>query len=273
MIMDRNRLLMLAAMLAAVIVVAGGFFIGVQPQLASASSAQQSIASVGKQNDELGSSLGELKKLYADLPSLKTELAGRRASVPDDVETGAFITELNTVAKKTGVTVTNIVFQDPAAYVAPVTADATDSSDSAKSTASPSAAPTPAASTPASPVLTTDPLITAANFTDIAVSVGIQGTYAQALAFLQGLREGDRLFLITTLSSASAGSEATTDSSSTDSPSTAATTSADAINWTFGGLVYALADADSVQETQQSTTSTAADAASASSSTDTAAGK
>jgi hypothetical protein len=265
--MDRNRLMMIAAVVAAIVVVAGGFLLGVKPQLDAASTARATEDSVTAQNAQLQTSLTSLKKQYDSLDDLKSELADLKQSVPADVETGSLITELNGVAKSSQATLSNIQFGSASAYVAPVAA-AAPAAAASTGTSEATATPSPSASaTPSAPIATTDSLITASNFTTIPLTVSVQGTYAQALAFLQGMRDGDRLFLVTNITSA-AGSSDTGGESTTDSVN-----ATDTINWTFGGLVYALADADSVQETQQSTTSTAADAASASSSTDTAAGK
>lgn len=267
--MDRNRLMMIAAVLAAIVVLAGGFLLGVKPQLDAASTARATEASVTAQNAQLQTSLTSLKKQYDSLDDLKSELADLKQSVPADVETGSLITELNSVAKSSQATLSNIQFGSAAAYVAPVSAAAPAAAASTgTSEATASATPSPSASaTPVAPVATTDSLITPSNFTTIPLTVSVQGTYAQALSFLQGMRDGDRLFLVTAITSAE-GSSDTGSESTTDSVN-----ATDTINWTFGGLVYALTDAASAQDTQQSTPSTAADAASADSSTDTAAGK
>lgn len=272
--MERNRLLMIGALLAAVVVVAGGFLLGVKPRLDAASSAQATQATVSQQNRDLETSIAALKKQSEGLDAVKAELATLQESVPAGVESGALITELNKNAAASGVSLDNIAFGAAAAYTAPQSAASTSTSatatDSASPAASDSASPTatPTSTTPASPTVATSSLITASNFTTIPVTIAVQGSYAQALAFLQGLRDGDRLVLVNSITSAEATSDGSTDSTTT---STNTTTT---LNWTFAGFVYALTDAATAQQAQQSTTSTAAGTSSTDgSSTDTAAGK
>ncbi|RKR75521.1 hypothetical protein [Frondihabitans australicus] len=266
--MDRNRLLTIAAALAAVVVIAGGFFLGIQPKLSAASTAHAQEQSVTTQNESLDTNLAKLKSQFEKIDSLRAQLASKREAVPSDVASDTFITELNGIADSTNVTVSNITFGTPAAYAAPVSstpAASTTSTATASASASPSAsatataAPTPTATTPQAPTVATSPLITAANFTDIPVSMEIKGSYTQAIAYLQGLRDGKRLFLVTSITVTPAGSDGTTSSAPT---------------WTFGGLIYALTDSTSATQEQQSTTSsTASGTASDSSTTDSAAGK
>lgn len=241
--MDRNRLLMIAAVLAAVVVVALGFVVGVNPQLTAAADARAQNASVAQQNETLRAGIVTLKSKFSKLDSLTTQLATSQKSVPSDADSPAFITEINDLASKTGVAVTTLTLSDAQAYVAPVAAESTTSSAAA-------------GALPVAPASVTNAAISGKNFSVIPVSITVGGTYAQALSFLAAVHTGDRLFLVTAFSgSADSSADGTSGS------------------WTVAGYIYALADADSVQETQQSTTSTAADAASASSSTDTAAGK
>jgi Tfp pilus assembly protein PilO len=269
--MDRNRLMMIAAVLAAFVVLAGGFFLGVQPQLKSAADAHSAEVAVTAQNEKLASTLASLRAQYSKLGTKKADLADLRKTVPAGVDSGSMITELNGIAEKSGVTLSNIQFGTAASYMPPVSA-AAPATATAGATASPSpsatASPTPVASTPVAPAVTTDPLITAANFSTIPLTVTIQGSYADALSFLQGVRDADRLFMINTITSA-AGTSA-----SGDSTTDAANAAPDTLNWTFGGLVYALTDAKSAQQSQQNSSSTTAGSTTADgSSTDTAAGK
>lgn len=278
MIMDRNRLMMVAAAVATVVVIAGGFLLGIQPQLHATSTAQSQEDSVVAQNAALTSNLETLKSQFSTLNSLETQLNTKKKSIPDDVSSAAFITELNGIAKSTGVTISNITFGTPAAYVAPVsstpaatstTSSTASPSPSASASESATATPVPSASTPASPTVATSPLITASNFSDVPVTMQIQGSYAEALVFLKGLRDGERLFLVTSIvmAKSSGAAAATGDTATSTSPTSTEPT------WTFGGLVYALSDSTSTTQTEQSTTAAAAGTATDGSSTDTAAGK
>ena len=53
---------------------------------------------------------------------------------------------------------------------------------------------------PQAPPLVTNPKITAANFIAIPIALKISGQYANVLNFVKGLQAGERLFLVTNLS-------------------------------------------------------------------------
>jgi Tfp pilus assembly protein PilO len=261
--MERNRLLLFAAGLAAVVIVAGGFFVGVQPQLSAASDARSQEATVATQNASLKAATAKLQSANKNLTSLKSQLGVLKNSVPEDGASADLIREYNSLAQSTGTTIVNITTADAVAYTPPastVPAATPTSTASASPSASATATPSPTATStvPAAPVATTNTLITAANFSAIPVTVEIQGSYAQALGFMKGLHDGKRLFLVTQVASAATGGAQ----------------NATPNDWTISGLVYALSDAASTNAQQQTSTSTAAGTTpTGSSSTDTAAGK
>lgn len=227
--MDRNRLWTTGAVLAMVAVVAIGWFLGIQPQLASASTASQNLATTQAQNKASSTSLAKLKSDFAGIANLKQNLAALRDSVPSSAQISALVTEVDSLAGEHQVLVTSIGVSDAKAYTPPLVAPATPA---AVTSSNPSPTPTPALTgapvnapaTPTAPTLVTNPKITAANFIAIPVQLAITGPYSNVLDFVRGLQTGPRLFLVTTLST----------KSSTDK---AAAASVDA---TVGGIVYVL---------------------------------
>ncbi|WP_423922087.1 hypothetical protein ACPEEZ_02045 [Frigoribacterium sp. 2-23] len=262
--MDRTRFKMIAAVLTGVAVLALGFLLGVQPQLtaAAASSAQQD--SVDQQNATLVATLSKLKTDNENLAQLKTELASKSTSVPSGAALPDLIRELNDLAVASRTTVTGFTSADAVAYAAPAveTPAPTAGEPASGSTSEPTAAPT--AATPTAPTAVTDPTITAANFSSIAITVDIQGSYSQALDFVDRLQKGSRLFLVTTITSAEESSQ-TDDTGSTATGQT----------WTIGGLVFVLQNAAATKADQaaDATPTTPASGAEGSDSTDTAAGR
>ena len=228
--MSRNRLMLVLAALAALAVAAGGFFLGVQPQLDRAAAADSERQTVSSANQTTRTEIARLQEQAKSLPRMRAELAAQRASIPASGATSAFISQLNATATATGVKVATISVSDAVAYTPPVSAEPTAS---ATGTASPSAtatpAPTPTASTPAAPATETDSSITADNFSVIPVSVSVNGDFAQALAFVKGVQSNPRLFLIDSISSSISSTGSGDGASSSDSPS-----------WTFGGSIYVL---------------------------------
>ena len=143
----------------------------------------------------------QLKRDSAKLPELESELDELRASIPAGVDPSGYIDGLSALAKVSKVQITQLGVDDPVAYVpaeapaAPKPA-ASDSSDTS-GTASPSATPSPK---PEVPGLVTNSLVTPGNFVAIPVSLEFTGTSSAVLHFVHGLQSGDRLFLVTELS-------------------------------------------------------------------------
>lgn len=234
--MSRNRLMLVLAAVAALAVAAGGFFLGVQPQLARAAAAESEAQNISSSNATTRTEIARLREQAKSLPKMRAELAALRSSVPSSAAASSFISQLNATANATGVKVATITLGDAAAYTPPVattpsTGTATDgASATATPTPTPSASATPSA--PAAPTTTTDSSITAENFSVIPVSISVNGEFAQALSFVKGVQSNPRLFLIDSISS-SIGSAGSAD---------AASGGADSPSWTFTGSIYVLTD-------------------------------
>lgn len=226
--MNKHRLSLATAGIAAVAIVAGGWFLGVQPQLAAASTGESQRESIETANTENQKELSRLATQYQNLDSMKSGLAELQASIPSTAQTTSFVREVNSAAVSSGVTITTITIADAQAYQAPEgTGSTVAAGGSAAATSAPSASPSPSATaaptTPVAPEQHTDASITGANFTVIPVTVAINGEYDKALDFTRSLQSGQRLFLVNTLSATSSdGGEQM---------------------WSLGGFVYVLSDA------------------------------
>lgn len=240
--MNRNKLSLLIAGVAALVVLAGGWFLGVQPQLAAASANAIQRASIETANATNRSELVRLQQQFTTLDTMKADLADLSASVPSTTDTETFIKELNATATSTGAAITSISVGDAVPYTSPVApaaapTDGSTASASASASASPSASPSASASatpsaTPTGPATVTNPLITATNFTVIPITIAVSGSSDQALAFTKGAQTGKRLFLINSLSSSAASSAG----ASTD----AVTAGTGTQTWTLSGYIYVL---------------------------------
>jgi Tfp pilus assembly protein PilO len=197
--MQTHRLISGVTVLLMVVLVAAGWFLVAQPQLASASTANQSLAGVQAQSAATQATITHLVAEQKNLPALKKELAALRRSIPGGAESSAYIDGLIALAAAAGVTITEITLDDPVAYSSPVPAASTtapakgaSASPSPTPSAKPTAAPAPTGWTPPS-----DPRITAGNFVAIPVSVTTVGDWSTTLTFIHGLQTGQRLFLVT----------------------------------------------------------------------------
>jgi len=242
---DRNRIKMIVAALSGVAVLALGFLLGVQPQLSSASAAAEQRATVETQNESLRATLAQLVSENDQLSTLTADRDTRRASVPDAADMPALIRQLDEMADAAGVPVTSFTAADavsyemPASAAAPVADAATAEGAEPTEGADASAAAPAEAAGPTAPTTFTDPAVTAANFSTIAVTVDIAGSYDQALDFVDRLQKGPRLFLVTAI---------------TSSEPEEGDQTAEGQTWTVGGLVFVMQDGETAPADGDATT-------------------
>lgn len=198
--MQTHRLLSALTVFLMVVLVAAGWFLVAQPQLASAATANDALAGVQSQSVATQAAIKQLIVQQKDLPKLTKDLAALRLSIPNGADSSAYINGLDALAAESGVTITQLTLDNPLVYSSPAPAAPTPAAG-----ATPAPTPTPSASPAKTPVKTgwtppSDPRITGANFIAIPVSVTTTGTWDTTLVFLKGLQSGQRLFLITGLS-------------------------------------------------------------------------
>lgn len=214
--MDKNKIWIAGSVLLMVVALGLGWFLGVEPQLSSAAVAESQRASVQALNVQQEATLASLKKNFANMNALKAQLADLSESVPSDTAIPAFVDEVDAIGSSTGVTVAGIAVADAKPYTpvsppAPTGGAATPTPTATPSPgATPTATPTPTpTAVPGMPPVTSSKL-TSANFSSLAVTLTVKGTYGQALAFVNGLQTGKRLFLVnginTTTATSSSGS-------------------------------------------------------------------
>jgi Tfp pilus assembly protein PilO len=169
----------IGAVLAMVVIIAGGWFIGIAPQLAIATSAKNERSNVMAANARNQILLAKLKRDYQNIDALENQISNREESVPPIAETPSFVTELNTLANARGVTLKSFAVSDAKPYT-PITQGS---------------AGTPASSSQV------NPKITPKNFVIIPVQIAVSGDYGKVLDFVNDVQLGRRLFLVSALSS------------------------------------------------------------------------
>lgn len=179
--MNKNRLWVIGAMLAMVVTLAGGWLIGIAPQLAVATSANADRANVMAANARSEILLAKLKRDYQNIDALKNQVSTLQESVPTSADISSFVTELNSLANARKVTLKSIAVSDAKPYTPTTQAAATK---------------TTTASSPQ-----TNPKITATNFVTIPVQIAVTGDYGKVLDFVNDVQLGRRLFLVSALSS------------------------------------------------------------------------
>jgi hypothetical protein len=181
----------------------GGWFVGVQPFLAAASTASASADQVAASNQATQTRLAGLVRQSNHMDELKAEEQSVAAAVPSSLDANGFVDRINAIAadSKVHVVVQAVTPGTPQAYTPPASAEAAQ--QAAAAAAQPAATPAPtaaavAAAAPAEPVLAaTDPSITASNFTVVPMTVSVKGTMEGTLRFTHALQHDTRLFLVT----------------------------------------------------------------------------
>jgi len=226
--MQSHRIISGLTILMMVVLVAAGYLLVAQPQLAAASTANESLTTVNGQIASSQATIARLKIEQKKLPSLKSQLAKLRHSIPGEADISAYIDALNALASSAGVSITAIKVDNAVAYTPPVVlapvapaAGAATPSPAPSTSAAPTAPVAPTAWAP-----TTDPLITAANFVAIPVSITTTGAWPATQAFISGLQKGARLYLVTGIQTSVASAD----------------TGAGSITAVIQGYVYVLLD-------------------------------
>lgn len=187
---------------AVVVLAAGGWFVGVQPQLAHADEANAAATATEAQVSATQSKIAVLSKAAASQAELEVKVADLDKAVPDALQANTFVRRVNTIAALDAVDLQSIAVGTAVAYTAPAGAAAPAAAAAVTPTASATPAPadTTAAAAPAvvtAPVLAaTDPLITPQNFSVVPMTIVVKGTGAAGLQFVKDLQRDERLYLI-----------------------------------------------------------------------------
>jgi len=168
--MNVTRLWAVISALLIVVVGALGYFVGVQPQLAATSTANESRVGVENQNALHEITLIRLRADAENLPALQAALAQARVSVPVQANLSTFLQQLSDLAAGAGVTVASFTTQDAVGFIA---------------------APEIADTVPAS--------MTQGQFVVIPVQMEAVGPRANVLDFIERVQTGGRLVLVTDL--------------------------------------------------------------------------
>lgn len=217
--MDKNRMWIIGSVVVMVAVIALGFLLGIQPQLAAVATANDARVAVEAANSGQAAVLAKLKSDFAGIDDLKAKLVPLQASVPSGTEMPRFVTQLDALAGSTSVTLSGMTVADAVPYAAPVALAATGTADATAGT-----------STSTTPL--TNAQITATTFASLAVQITVTGSYAHALDFISGLQSGQRLYLVTGITTSPVAEAVATGT-------TKATVPGD-ITATITGLVYVL---------------------------------
>jgi hypothetical protein len=199
--MNAQRLWMIGAAIVAVGLLALGWFVGVSPQLAMMAATDEQRRGVDAQNAATEAAVARLEEDFDDLDVLEAERDALRESIPVAHNKSLFVDQVNALAEGSSTRVTQLNTSPLMPYVPPVAEEPVTEEDGDGGETDGEAEPVEpvAPSAPTGPPIITDPLITAANFYPMEVTVGVSGTNAAVLDFVDSLQHGERLCLVTQL--------------------------------------------------------------------------
>lgn len=192
--MTGNRLWILGASLAIAGIVVLGWLLGISPKLAEGDVAIASREAVEQQNAAQEAVLVGLKKQFEDLEGLKVELEDLQKQLPSNPEVEEFIGYVNDAAVLSGVVVSNIVAVEPTGYGATADGVAPPAAPPAEGSGT---TPEGDPATPATPAAGTPSAVGAdlTSFFSVGVTIQVEGSPEQVMAFSKLLQESERVFL------------------------------------------------------------------------------
>ncbi len=191
-----NRLTMLIVGVLAIAGLAGGWFLGVEPQLSAASATDVQLEQAVNQNQVTQAQVISLKATKSKLPALNAALSKLKLAVPEGVDGSALLAAVSAMASSAGASISGFALTAPGPYVVPVVAVAPVATAGPTGTTNTNAAPAAATATALVPY--SDPAISPSNFAVIPFTTSATAANPQALLnFLQSLQTADRLVLVT----------------------------------------------------------------------------
>ena len=216
--MSQSKSLAIGAFVLFISIIGGGWFLEIAPQLSIVSTVHKDHANVLALNAKNQLLLTKLKADFQNIGPLKSQLDRLSISVPPSANISAFISEVNSMANAHKTTIKSLIVSDAKPY----TLSAPPPSDNG-------------IKEPSSPQ--SNPKITSANFVVIPIQITASGQYTNVLDFINSIQMGQRLFLISALSSTgSMGGNAG------GAVSTMSGKAAGKVDASIGGYIYVLLD-------------------------------
>jgi type IV pilus assembly protein PilO len=188
---------------------AASWFLVLGPQRAEADQIRADTAAIQASTELLEQQIADLEEIRDTLPERLAELEELTAGFPRKAEIPAVLDQLRTTAKDAAVAVQALTAEPPVTVVAPEAATPTPTPEaSSETTPDATPAPTPEASAPANPATPADPAAAAdpadealpagvgENLASMAVSMTVEGSYAELAAFLHAIEAAPRAYLL-----------------------------------------------------------------------------
>jgi Tfp pilus assembly protein PilO len=196
--MNRDRIWVFGTVAAIAIVAVLGYLLGISPIVAQATDATSQASTLTTANAASSVRLTALKSQFADIGTVRKQLAALRTSITTGADISTLIDEVNALCAEYNVHLKSMAVNDATIYVAPVAATPVAPVGTGASTPTP--APTPSATSTAAPTTgSVVPVATASSLVLVPVILNVEGTFAAVVKFAGGVQGGTRLFLVSDL--------------------------------------------------------------------------
>ena len=201
--MTDNRIWTFGAAIVVLAIIALGWLLGISPKLAEADAATAARVLVDQQNAEHAAKLAVLREQFENLDELEEQLEELQKELPDEADIEGFIEYTVGVAAQAGVVITTISALEPAVYGSGTTGDQPAAPPPAEPVEPPAEGEEDA--TTAAPPAVDPSAQRPAGLYSIGVSVAVEGSPEQVMAFSRLLQENRRIFLGTQVTFDSGG--------------------------------------------------------------------
>jgi len=184
-----NRIWMIATAIVSVAILAIGFFLGVSPQLETASRNNAQTRDVNAINEAHELELASLKKQFESLDSIQAEIDALRLQLPPGEDYSAYLRQVDKFADSAGVRLLSVTRGDPLPFATGdlPAAGAVEPPAEGEETAEGEAPEAPVSDNPTEN----------SNFVAIPVTFEISGDYKEFNSFVRKLQTGTRIYLAT----------------------------------------------------------------------------
>jgi hypothetical protein len=191
--MNIDRLWVIAAVAGMIVVAVGGWFVGISPIVAQASTTDAQLTATKTANTSSEAKLALLRTEFTTISKLRKSLNSLRGSIPEEADASAFVQELNQLSAEYGVSLTSVTINAATVYAAPAAPAPPASATGSGSTPTPT--PTPTSTAPAAPTTTT--VVPTGGLVLIPVVIVVTGTFDAVRDFDGAVQGGKRLYLAT----------------------------------------------------------------------------
>lgn len=199
--MTENRIWTFGAAVVILGIIGLGWLLGISPKLAEADAATEARVLVDQENAAHAAALVVLREQFENLDELEEQLGELQKELPGEADVEGFIEYTVGVAAQAGVVISTITGNEPASYGAGSLGEQSAEAPPAEPVDPPAEGAATASAPPSSDAGTQG----TTGLYSIGISVSVEGSPEQVMAFSRLLQDNKRIFLATQVTFDSGG--------------------------------------------------------------------